>query len=108
MPHRTQPFNPFYVIVVIAGVAFSVTACAYGVMCLRDLRAAAKVPAEPESCLMQVMRRHGDRLLATEIAVLGLASLAAMGTDRYWQRRAAQLTARRSDTPLDPPTDPLG
>lgn len=83
-----KSFNPFYVGVVIAGVAFTVTACAYGVMTVRDLRAtepvAADAPGEP---LMQWLRDHGFTALMIELGVLTVMSVGAMATDSYWTRR---------------------
>ena len=42
MARNQEGTNPFYILLVIAGVAFTVTACAYGVMisrrCIRRLR----------------------------------------------------------------------
>ncbi|HWA98527.1 MAG TPA: hypothetical protein VG713_08540 [Pirellulales bacterium] len=85
---RGRAFNPFYAVVVMASIAFCVTACAYGVMTMRELKNAVG-QAEAESPLMQFMDEHGGRLLGSEVAILGLAAIAAMATDRYWHQRHA-------------------
>jgi hypothetical protein len=96
--------NPFYWLLVAAGVAFSVTACAYSVMAVRQLHAADATTlgldahlANSEAGsgngissggrLMEFLRSHGDRLLIGELAVLGLATCAAIGSDSYWSGR---------------------
>lgn len=98
-------FNPFYVLLVIVGTAFCLTACAYGLMAMRSLRpernfatsaptggSSAVVPAESHQ-LMKFMERHGNRLLLIEIGLLAAASFAAMATDGYWIRRANEKQA---------------
>jgi hypothetical protein len=87
--------NPFYVLLVLAGVTFVLTATAYGVMAFRDARPAAAPPAataiaNAEHPLMLWMSRHGDSALLAELAVLALFTFAAIGTDDYWQRRKSQ------------------
>ena len=78
--------NPFYVVLVLAGTAFAVTACAYGVMTVRGLRPA--IADAPESELMVFLARQGGTLLLAEVGVLALASLLAISTDPFWMRRA--------------------
>jgi hypothetical protein len=88
--------NPFYVLLVIAGLSFAITATAYGVMAFRDARprdeAAAMASATPdansEHPLMQWMRRHGEVALVSELGALAICTFAAIGTDTFWQRRA--------------------
>jgi hypothetical protein len=90
---RNQRVNPFYILLVVAGTLFTVTACAYGVMAVRHLHAADRLRpglarqatlTEPDIGFMQLMDEHGGRLMLVELAILGVTSLAAMGTDRYW------------------------
>jgi hypothetical protein len=87
--------NPFYVLLVLAGLVFAITATAYGVMAFREARpknAAASADAHlaenGEHPLMTWMNQHGERALLTELALLALCTFAAIGTDSYWQRRA--------------------
>lgn len=100
-------FNPFYVLLVIVGTAFCLTACAYGLMAMRALRpdrshdvraiAGSSVAADANGStrpgphqLLAYMERNGEKLLLIELAVLTVATFAAMGTDSYWIRRAAE------------------
>jgi hypothetical protein len=88
--------NPFYALLVIAGLSFVITATAYVVMAFREARpveeralAAASSAVSPvEHPLMLWMRHHGDAALLTELGFLAVFTFAAIGTDDYWQRRA--------------------
>jgi cytochrome b len=80
--------NPFYAVLIVAGLVFVITAAAYGVMATRESRAALSGEPVAEHALMQWMHDHGNTALLTELAILGLATFAAIGTDDYWQRRA--------------------
>lgn len=75
--------NPFYVLVVLAGIAFTVTACAYGVLVVRSLHPPRPTDPAPTG-LLKFLDQHGTKLLLSELAILGAASFLAMGTDRYW------------------------
>ncbi len=92
---KKRRINPFYVILVLAGVAFAVTACGYGVMALQQMQAnpyaptaAADLNASPDGRSMQAFigffDQHGVSLMIGELVVLGLATFAAIGTDRFW------------------------
>ena len=92
---RSHKFsNPFYGLLLMAGIAFALTATAYGVMAFRDRetsRTAAETAtaASVEHPLMSWMSQHGEAALMTELALLALCTFGAIGTDDYWQRRKA-------------------
>jgi hypothetical protein len=88
---RKKPFNPFYVLLVVVGVVFAVTACAYGITAMRALRQNSAVAESlPQSTgLTDFMKQYGDRLLVGELLVLAVATVGAISTDGYWTRRAA-------------------
>jgi hypothetical protein len=91
---RSEKFaNPFYFLLILAGVTFALTAVAYVVMATRA-NAGFRTPAEAadpaaEHPLMKWMSEYGDAALITELALLALCTVGAIGTDEYWQRRAA-------------------
>ncbi|MCE9604461.1 MAG: hypothetical protein K8U03_06090 [Planctomycetia bacterium] len=98
-----KPFNPFYLLLVIAGTAFCISACAYGVLAMRSLRpdrqvTSARTVVEPPHPLMSFLERDGEKLLLGELAFLALFSFAAMATDGYWTRRAVAADARLKAT----------
>jgi hypothetical protein len=88
--------NPFYVLLIIAGLSFAMTTTVYVVMAFREAHAheesvagrAQTAAAGDEHPLMQWMRQHGNAALLTELGLLAICTFAAIGTDSYWQRRA--------------------
>lgn len=82
MPKSREPGNPFYVLLVLLGVAFLVTACAYGVMAYRAIAPLDRGEAG-EHVLTAFLDRYGVSLLTWELALLGFATLGAMGLDRF-------------------------
>jgi hypothetical protein len=87
---RSNKFaNPFYALLLVAGIAFAITATAYGVMAFRerDSKAAATASAASQNHpLMAWLREHGEAALIAELALLAVGTFAAIGTDDYWQR----------------------
>ena len=90
---RSNKFaNPFYSLLLAAGIIFAVTATAYGVMAFRQARpplsgvaVATTTSAHP---LIEWMSEHGETALITELAFLAVFTFGAIGTDDYWQRQS--------------------
>ena len=82
---QPKPINPFYILLVVVGVVFAITACAYGVMTVRGL----DPHRAGEAGLVGLMDRHGVTILIAEISILAALTFAAIGTDEFWTRRAA-------------------
>ena len=95
MASKPKPKNPFYVLLVLAGTVFLVTALAYGVMMLRTSRPMAGT-TDSSPALMRFMRTNGNKLILIELAVLGVLTVAAIGTDDFWERRAAAKNAKEA------------
>ena len=76
--------NPFYALLVVVGVAFALSACAYGVMTVRGL----DPHHADEGGLVGLMDQHGLTILVVELVLLGLLTALAIGTDEYWSRAA--------------------
>lgn len=81
--------NPFYGLLLVAGIAFAITATAYVVLAYRDRDMAANVASDPaeDHPLMMWMREHGQTALIGELAALAVFTVGAIATDDYWQRR---------------------
>jgi multisubunit Na+/H+ antiporter MnhB subunit len=88
MAKQTQFRNPFYALLLVAGIIFSVTACAYCVMAFRAVLPgqAAEASLSGEG-LMQMLDRYGVWIFVVEIAVLAVAAVGAITTDDYWMKR---------------------
>jgi uncharacterized membrane protein len=108
MAKGKPPVNPFYILLVISGIAFTVTACAYGVMAFKANRAAAlgqdagAGETASGSALLARLDRHGPLWMAVELVLLGLATLGAIGTDRYRMLRAQRQRAAQDGTSGEP------
>lgn len=100
MAGKRSAFNPFYLLLVVLGIAFTLTACAYVVMMLKALQPNAE-PAAPQSRLLAFVDRHGATLMTGELLLLAAATVGAISTDRYWMRRKA-----KSPLPPDQPPTP--
>ena len=92
MNKLTKMINPFYALVVIVGVLFTIAACAYGVMTIRELDphavGAAELHREGGHPLMRFIDQHGLTIMVVQLALLAVATLSAMLTDEYWTRQA--------------------
>jgi len=72
----------------VAGVAFAITACAYGVMAVQEMdpgRATARSTAN--TWLVDFLDQHGATTMIVELVVLAITASAAIGTDRLRARR---------------------
>lgn len=81
----TKRANPFYVLLVLVGILFGITTCAYGVMTVK-MSTAEGIASSADSPVVQFMSQHGLKLLVAELAVLGMTTFAAIGTDSYWSK----------------------
>jgi hypothetical protein len=93
-----RPFNPFYLLLGLAGVAFTITAASSCVAVLRGVRPEAA--RAPRGAFDRLLDRHGTAILAGELLVLAIATVGAVATDHAAGRRDA---ARRSPPGADGP-----
>lgn len=109
----TKAFNPFYGLLLIVGIAFCVTACAFAVMTVREMRPApAAIETSDDSMatsqsgeqLMVWMDKHGFNLLMIELVALAGLTFAAIATDEYWTRRSERKS--NASLPKTNGTDP--
>ncbi len=95
---RPKAVNPFYVLLMLTGVVFAITACAYGVMTVKFLDPWQLPEGQADSGVLAWLDRYGLYLLAGELAVLGILTAAAMLTDDFWSRRAAEESTSTAKT----------
>ncbi len=93
MPKPQSATNPFYAVLIVAGVLFLITAFAYFTMAVREANGA--VPTAHG--LTSLLARHGMTALIAELALLAVATFGAIGTDDYWNRRAASRSRTQAD-----------
>ncbi len=88
MPRSTHRFNPFYLLAMIFGIAFTITACAYGVMMLKSIRPGGLPhPSERGAGLMDLLNDHGAMIMAIEVAGLAVFAIGAIWLDHHRGRR---------------------
>jgi hypothetical protein len=98
------PRNPFYAVLGIVGFAFTITAAA---SCVSVLRGVRPVTATGGTHVLDVfLNRYGTSLLVGEIAILALATVAAIWLDhaageKVRRERAAREAA--ADSGADAP-----
>lgn len=122
MAKTKEPVNPFYVLLVLLGVVFVVTTCAYGTMAWRATQPVASYEARPTSNgaaeataapsdnhpLMVLLDKHGIELLGGELLLLALATFGAMGLDSLRTRQAErQSAAKKAKDPSDDAARPI-
>lgn len=104
---KIRPFaNPFYTALLAVGLIFLVTVSAYGVLTVKMMspESAGEIVAA-QSGIMFLLDQYGVTLLLIELAVLGVLTAAAIGSDDYWQARAEK-NAQRSSADVNEPNEP--
>lgn len=106
---QKKPINPFYVVLVLAGVAFGLTALSYFIMAAMATYdpVSAREAMDREGGLLAAMDRFGVQLMRLELLVLAAATFLAIGTDRFWtrlfeSRRARATSASSQFSPSNP------
>lgn len=74
--------NPFYILLMIVGTLFALTACGYGAMTVRMSQPHAISPGD------RFFDAYGLWLMVGELLLLTALTFLAIGTDNYWTRRA--------------------
>jgi H+/Cl- antiporter ClcA len=77
---QLKPQNPFFAVLIVVGIAFGLTACAYVVMTVRG----SDPHTAGEGGLVGLMAQRGLTILVVELLLLGLLTVLAIGTDGYW------------------------
>jgi hypothetical protein len=99
VPKPKQPFNPFYLLAMLFGIVFAITACAFGVMMLKSIRPEGLPESgAPGHGLMDLLSQHGTAILTAELAGLAVFTLPAIYLDHLRGRREV---ARRERSVAD-------
>ncbi len=91
-----EPVNAFYVLLVIVGVAFFVTAFAYGAMSYLAIQP-ARAREIGSHALWSFLDRQGVQLLGVELGLLAGATYGAMWLDGYRLRQKPRELASSTD-----------
>ena len=77
-----EPRNPFYLLLLVAGVVFTATALAYAVVPVLEQKAADAGQPPPPSPFRDALRADGWKWLLVELAVVAVLAIASMVWDR--------------------------
>ncbi|MCE9629894.1 MAG: hypothetical protein K8S94_04130 [Planctomycetia bacterium] len=101
--------NPFYPLLGIVGVVFTVTSMSYCLSVLRGVRpeTAAGSGSHP---IEKLMDRHGTAILTGELALLAIATVGAIALDQSAgeRSRTAQIRERVDERTADRPAADRG
>lgn len=101
MSQPTEPRNPFYVLLLLASLAFVITALAYAVVPVLEEKALTAGTVPPPSPFRDALRNHGWLWLLYEVAAMIVFGLASMVLDRWrhLQKERAEATIRDKKNP---------
>lgn len=89
--------NPFYTLLIPAGLVFVVSVFAYGFMAFLAVNGTnAEATSQAGHPLFVWLDHHGEGLVLWELGVLAVLSLGAMATDSWWM----------DERTVPPPTEP--
>src|SRR5262245_30925932 len=98
---QSEPHNPFYLLLLIAGMVFVVTALAYAVIPVLEEKAADAGNPPPPSPLRDALRAHGWKWILCEVGAIFLFGTLSMVLDRLRSLKKERLerTIRAEDRP---------
>ena len=82
MTAKPEPHNPFYLLLLVAGLLFVVTALAYAVVPVLEQKAIDAGEPPPPSALRDALRADGWKWLVAEVAAIVVLAFASMALDR--------------------------
>jgi hypothetical protein len=99
---RPEPRNPFYFLLLLAGLLFTATALALAVVPALEQKATDAGQPPPPSAFRDALRADGWRWLLYELAVMVVFALLSMGLDRLRSLQNERAAGRISSTTKDP------
>jgi len=89
--------NPFYALLIPAGLAFVMTVTAYVYMAFLDVNAARNVVAEQAGHPLFVwLRENGTTTVLIELGVLAVLTVGAISTDGWWTHHDSEDAAEQA------------
>lgn len=102
---RSEPRNPFYLLLLLASLAFVVTALAYAVVPVLEDKAKLAGQDPPSSPFREALRADGWKWLLIEVAAIAVLSVLSMGLDRLRslrEERRQTLKSQETKTKIPP------
>lgn len=98
---RTEPRNPLYLLLLVVGLLFVITALAVAIIPVLEQKALEQGTAPPPSALRDALRRDGWKWLLWEVAALVVLGVASMALDH---RRSLQKGEEEGTIPDEKPS----
>jgi hypothetical protein len=81
--------NPFYTLLIPVGMAFVITAFAYGFMAFVEVNATNSEAREQTRHPLSIwLNEHGTNLVLCELGVMAVLTVGAIATDHWWMNEA--------------------
>jgi hypothetical protein len=105
MAQPAEPRNPFYFLLLLASLAFVITALAYAVVPTLEEKALDAGAPPPPSAWRESLRKDGHLWLLYEVGAMIVFGLLSMGLDRLrrLQKERAEATMPPSNESSHPP-----
>ena len=84
---RSDPRNPFYILLIIVSFAFVLTALTYALIPVLEQKAAEAGSPPPPSAIRDALRSDGWLWLLYEGAAIAVLAVLSMGLDRWRRHR---------------------
>ena len=92
MNTNNEPRNPLYLLLLLVGVLFCVTALAYAVVPILEEKAREAGQIPPPSPFREALNQNGWLWLLVEVAALIVLGLASMAVDHFRRIRKEKLS----------------
>jgi hypothetical protein len=102
MTKSSEPYNPFYLLLLLASLLFVVTVLAYLFLPILAEKATLAGEPPPPSEFREMLEKDGWRWLLYEVATMIVLGLASMGLDRFrrlQKDRASATISQANDSP---------
>lgn len=106
MSTTSEPRNPLYLLLLLASLAFVVTALAYAVIPVLEQKAAEAGSHVPPSPFRDALREDGAAWLLGELAAMVVLGLLSMGLDRLRALKKERAAGTIPPSPNGPPSTP--
>jgi hypothetical protein len=100
-----EPYNPFYLLLMVSGLLFTLTALAYAIIPVLEEKATNAGSPPPPDAFRDALRADGWQWLLWQLPALILFGLLGMGLDRLrrlQKERAEAKIAREKETVASP------
>jgi hypothetical protein len=105
MSGSKRPRNWFYALAMLFGLAFTLTACSFGVLILHANRPAGSAGVGPSGeRLLNLLDQHGTAILVCELVGLAIFTVAAIRVDHVRGMRDFAERSRGEKQPRDDQT----